>query len=193
MGYSALMSQALSAPPYLVAFFVVLWCAYASDKRKQRSPFMILFSLLAAGGYSLIFLSGALGLPAWLRYLGLYPACMGFFSCVTLIITWTLNNQDSETKKGTGIALLQFFGQCGPLLGTRLFPDDDGPLYLRGMGVCAFFMFTVALLTWGLRVVLLRENRQRMKNAGVEMSEDASRPLVGEGEKTERPVFLLML
>jgi len=141
----------------------------------------------------LIVSSGLLGLPAWLRYLGLYPACMGFFCCVTLVITWTLNNQDSETKKGAGIAILQFFGQCGPLLGTRLFPEDDGPLYTRGMGVCALFMAAVAILTWVLRQVLLRENRLRTKNAGLAMNEDVARPLVGEDEKTDREVFLLML
>src|SRR5258708_7502753 len=117
MGYSSLSAQALSAPPYLVAFFVVLWSAYSSDRRRVRSPFVIIFALLAMSGYLLIVLSGLLGLPPWLRYLGLYPACMGFFACVTLVITWTLNNQDSETKKGAGIAILQFLGQCGPLLG----------------------------------------------------------------------------
>jgi hypothetical protein len=118
---------------------------------------------------------------------------MGFFSCVTLVITWTLNNQDSETKKGAGIAILQFFGQCGPLLGTRLFPAEDGPLYTRGMGICAIFMAAVAVLTWVLRQVLLRENRLRTKNAGLAMNEDVARPLVGEVEKTDREVFLLML
>jgi hypothetical protein len=193
MGYSSLWAQALSAPPYLVAFFMVLWSSYASDKRNQRSPFIILFASIAAGGYSLIVLSGLLGLPSWLRYLGLYPACMGFFTCVTLVITWTLNNQDSETKKGAGIAILQFFGQCGPLLGTRLFPEDDGPLYSRGMGVCAVFMGAVVVLSWILRLVLIRENKRRRQNAGIEMSEDVSRPLVGEDEKSERQIFTLML
>jgi hypothetical protein len=193
MGYSSLWAQALSAPPYLVAFFMVLWSSYASDKRNQRSPFIILFASIAAGGYSLIVLSGLLGLPSWLRYLGLYPACMGFFTCVTLVITWTLNNQDSETKKGAGIAILQFFGQCGPLLGTRLFPEDDGPLYSRGMGVCAVFMGAVVVLSWILRLVLIRENKRRRQNAGIEMSEDVARPLVGEDEKSERQIFLLML
>jgi MFS family permease len=192
MGVSSLSAQALSAPPYLVSFFVVLWSAYASDRRNQRSPFIILFALLAAGGYLLIFLSGVLGLPAWLRYIGLYPACMGFFSCVTMIITWTLNNQDSETKKGAGIAILQFFGQCGPLLGTRLFPAEDGPLYLTGMGVCCGFMAGVALLAWTLRLVLRRQNALRLKNSGVEMS-DVSRPLVGDEEKTATGLFLFLL
>jgi len=192
MGHSSLAAQALSAPPYVVAFFAVLWSAYASDRRNARSPFIFFFALLAASGYLLIFLTGLLGLPAWLRYMGLYPAIMGFFSCVTLIITWTLNNQNSETKKGTGIAILQFFGQCGPLLGTRLFPEADGPLYLKGMIVCAGFMVGVALLAVSLRLLLQRENRLKLLASQSQRSEDSSGLLTADN-KTQRGVFLFLL
>jgi MFS family permease len=195
MVHSSLWAQALSAPPYLVAFFVVVYAAYASDKRATRSPYVIFFASLACGGYSLILLSVLLGLPNWIRYLGVYPACTGFFCCVTIIITWTLNNQDSESKRGAGIAMLQFLGQCGPLVGTRLFPAEDGPLYSRGMLVCALFMGGVAVLATALRVVIQRENRARQMRAGLSSVEgDAEQPLVGEQErKATKQVFLLIV
>ena len=183
MGVSTVTAQALSAPPYLVAFVVVLWSAYASDKRGARSPYIIFFAALASAGYLLIVLSGLFNLPSWIRYFSLYPACMGFFACVTLIITWTLNNQDSESKKGTGIAVLQFFGQCGPLLGTRLFPAEDGPLYTKGMAVCAAFMAGVGFLAFSLRTVLRRENEKRWK---LVMSQDSQVP--PSGEDVEAPL-----
>jgi hypothetical protein len=165
MGWSDTMSQALSAPPYLISFFTVIFTAYLSDKTRTRSAFIITHALLASGGYILIFLAGALGLPSWIRYLGVYPATAGFFSSVTLIITWTLNNQETDSGKGTGVALLQYFGQCGPLLGTRLYPESDGPLYLKGMAVCAGFMALVGVLAWVLRMVLEKENGRRRVNA----------------------------
>ncbi len=203
MGNSSLMSQALSAPPYLVSFVVVLYTAYISDRQASRSPYIIFFAILASCGYSLIVLSGALGMPSWIRYLGLYPACVGFFTCITLILTWTLNNQDSETKKGAGIAMLQFLGQCGPLVGTRLFPDDDGPLYARGMTACAVCMAGVACLAVGLRWVLARENLARLKThladgagtATAAADADVEQPLVGDAaEKVySKAVFLFML
>jgi hypothetical protein len=129
--------------------------------------------------------------------LGLYPATAGFFSCITLIITWQLNNQDSDSKKGTGIAVLQFIGQCGPLLGTRLFPDEDAPLYGMGMTVCAVFMGIVALLALGLRWFLQRENEKRLKlvfeaDAGAGDG-DVEEPLVGSGKKGQTNVFLFIL
>ncbi|KAI9787276.1 MAG: hypothetical protein M1816_007690 [Peltula sp. TS41687] len=151
MGYSTLKSQALSAPPYLLSFFLVLLTAHLSDRLRTRSPFIIAHSLLAASGYLLITLAGLFDWGITWRYLGVYPASAGFFSAVTLIITWTINNQPSDSKKGAGLAMLNIIGQCGPLVGTRLYPNEDKPLFLKGMSVCAAFMVFVALLAGGMR------------------------------------------
>ena len=192
LGYSSIRSQALSAPPYLLSFVIVLLTARASDIYRVRSTFILLHALLAASGYALSFLGGALSLPPILRYLAVYPACVGFFSCVTLIITWTINNQDSDSKRGAGVAMLQFLGQCGPLLGTRLYPESDGPLYLRGMGICAGFMVAVGVLAQTLRFVLVRENASMVGMEGVE--EDGA-PLMGSGGRptARKELFLYIL
>jgi hypothetical protein len=79
------------------------------------------------------------------------------------VVTWTINNQDSDSKKGTGVAMLNVIGQLGPLLGTRLYPDSDKPYYVRGMSVCAGFMFLVFILAVVLRFILARENAKSLK------------------------------
>ena len=159
MGYSALTSQALSAPPYLVAFFTVLVTAYLSDRHRSRSIFIIFHALLAASGYAVMAITGSSGVsPQW-RYVGVYPASMGFFSVVTIIITWTINNQDSDSKKGTGVAMLNYIGQLGPLVGVHLYPNKDQPYYVSGMAICACFMAAVAVLAFALRRILHTKNR----------------------------------
>ncbi|KAL8765409.1 MAG: hypothetical protein Q9209_007515 [Squamulea sp. 1 TL-2023] len=93
MGYSTLSSQALCAPPYLVAFIAVLFTAFYSDKHKNRGMFICFHALLASAGYAMIAIAGIFKAgPMW-RYWGVYPAASGFFSAVTLLITWTINNQ----------------------------------------------------------------------------------------------------
>jgi MFS family permease len=188
MGYSNVVAQALSTPPYLVSFFVVLAVAWSSDKRGARASYIITFALMASGGYATIVLAGLLGLPSWIRYLSIYPACAGFFTCITLILTWTLNNQESESGKGAGIALLQFLGQCGPLVGTRLFPAGDGPLYVKGMATCATFMAGVAVLAFTLARLLKRENERRWNEAAAGVTDasggfDVEQPLVANSER----------
>ncbi|KZM25884.1 uncharacterized protein EKO05_0009157 [Ascochyta rabiei] len=167
MGFKSITVQSLTAPPYLVAFFVVIATAYYSDRLQTRSTFIIAHALLAALGYTTIAVLGYLKSPHMLlRYFALYPAIAGFFSCITVIITWTINNQESDSKRGAGMAILNVIGQCGPLVGASLFPDEQGPWYVRGMAICAGFMVLTAVLAAVLRWTLVRENRRAREGRG---------------------------
>jgi MFS family permease len=162
MGFSRLASQGLAAPPFLFAFVVVLITAFVSDRLRSRSIPMILHALLALSGYLLATVAGILQSGPTIRYLATFPICAGFFSAVTIVITWTINNQASDEAKGTGMAVLNVIGQMGPLLGTRLYPDADKPYFVKGMSVCAGAMAVVLILATSLRFVLIRENRKRI-------------------------------
>jgi MFS family permease len=187
MGYTALMSQALSAPPYLVAFVFVLLTAYLSDWYRSRSVFVCISALMGASGYLIIAIAGKREMSAGWRYAGVYPAAAGFFSAVTLLITWTLNNQESDSKKGTGLAVLNIIGQFGPLLGTRLYPDSDKPYYVRGMSVCAGFMLSVFFLALVLRGILTRENSKSLDAYSLAASRDDEERLVDKEVVGARP------
>ena len=58
------------------------------------------------------------------------------------------------------MVMLGFLGQLGPLIGVRLYPDEEGPYYTKGMAICAAFMAAVAGLAWGLRSYLKRKNAE---------------------------------
>ncbi|KAF1927989.1 MFS general substrate transporter [Didymella exigua CBS 183.55] len=178
MGFESITAQGLTAPPYLVAFFVVIATAYLSDRLQARSVFVIAHSLLAALAYGTIAMLGhGKSSHTLIRYLALYPAISGFFSSITVIITWTINNQDSDSKKGAGMAVLNVIGQFGPLVGTSIFPASEGPWYVKGMAMCAGFMLLVAVLAGILRWVLARENKMARQGsaggtyAGIPLSE----------------------
>jgi len=192
MGFESITAQALTAPPYLVAFFVVIATAYFSDRLQTRSTFIVAHALLAALGYATIAVLGYRQSPQTLiRYLALYPAIFGFFSCITVIITWTINNQESDSKKGTGMAILNIIGQFGPLVGTSIFPAREGPWYVKGMAICASFMVLVAILAGILRWVLVRENKKARQDGAGGLY--AGIPLDEDGWAGERKVFEFML
>ncbi|KAF2019995.1 hypothetical protein BU24DRAFT_365769 [Aaosphaeria arxii CBS 175.79] len=191
MGHSSMNAQALSAPPYLFAFVIVVITAYLSDLHQSRSLYIILHSLLASLGYITIAVAGYYQIPNnTIRYIALYPACAGFFSAITIIITWTINNQDSDSKKGTGMAIMNIVGQCGPLVGTSIFPKDEGPWYVKGMTICAVFMLLVGVLAMILRFVLKRQNNNIRDKAGdyagVPVEEDGQRSK-SSSDARERP------
>jgi len=165
MGYSPLTSQALSAPPFLVAFILVLVTTYFSDRNRTRSPYIIIHALVSSISYLTIAATGhfhthfSTKTHVVIRYLCVYPATSGFFSAISLILAWTMDNRVADEGKGTSIAILNIIGQCGPLLGTRLYPESDGPWYIRGMVVCSFFLLLVAVLAFALRIILQRANQ----------------------------------
>jgi MFS family permease len=197
MGHDALSAQALSAPPYLVSFVLVLVLAHVSDRARDRSLLIALLAIQSALGYAVLALAEWLHISPVIRYLAVYLAAAGFFNVVTLTVVWNLNNQASESRQGGGFALMQLVGQCGPLVGTRLYPDVEGPFYTRGMKACAWAMFAVAVLAILLRFYMIRLNaRAERADAAAEavpLAEEEG--LVGSGAKrrTRRQGFRYML
>lgn len=159
MGYPAAIAQALSALPHLFAFGAVLGASALSDRLRNRSSIIIGVAFCACLGYVILAFASLLRLSNVLRYICLFPITAGFFSAVTLTIVWTMDNQVSAEGKGTGVAVLNIFGQLGPLLGTRLYPDSAAPYYVSGHAACAFFMALVAVLAFVLRRRLVKANR----------------------------------
>lgn len=190
MGHDNLSAQALSAPPYLVAFITVLLTARLSDRLQARTLPIILHALASAAGYALLALAESLHLPPLVRYLAVYPAAIGFFNVVTLLIAWAINNQAGPSRQGGGFALLQLVGQCGPLVGTRLYPDRDGPFYTAGMRTCAIAMLAVALLAAVLRVYLRYWNRRLDREEHEMVAEEPTveeEGLVGPSKRKKTP------
>ncbi|OHW90457.1 major facilitator superfamily transporter [Colletotrichum incanum] len=185
MGHSRLESQGLSAPPYFLAFLAVIMTAHLSDRMQNRSVPIVLHALASAGGYAALAFAKPLGLSPLMRYLAVYPAAVGFFNVATLTVAWSINNQASESRQGGGFALMQIIGQCGPLVGTRLYPDRDAPFYAPGMQACACAMLAVAALTLFLRFYLGYLNRKMdALPAGVGDAEEEE-GLVGSGGRAK--------
>lgn len=198
MGYTSTAAQALTIPPNILAFFVILLTTWLSDRYRSRSVPIIFLCLTSAFGYTLLASAGTLqrslnnlpdeinavgsGSQRWwevqlqagaqmvstssltaARYAGITLAASTIFSIVAIVIVWNGNNSETETSRGAGQALLQMLGQCGPLLGTRLYPDSHGPEYITGSTVCAMSMLVVCILVGVQRWRLKRINRERDK------------------------------
>lgn len=192
MGHTPVASQALSVPPYLISFIAMLAVAKASDALQSRAYIIAACALSSAFGYAFLALShrlsdmlGGRGALNMARYLAVYPAAAGFFCVVVLAIAWNINNSRSRNHKGAGFALMQAIGQIGPLVGTRLYPKEDGPWFTGGMGICSAAMFGVAGLALGLRAYLERANRRADRDGGsLEEEEEQEEERLFGGDKS---------
>ena len=158
----------------------------------------MILSLTGALGYILLATTKATA-P---RYTGVFFAAAGIFPCIANILPWVLNNQGSDTKRGAGIAILNLIGQCGPLLGTRVYPSVDSPYYRLGMWVCAGFMLFNGILAFGLRILLVWENKkldraygkvERIDGDGRRADGVESVGLAGVGDENDGPRFRYVL
>ncbi|CAJ2504697.1 Uu.00g120910.m01.CDS01 [Anthostomella pinea] len=156
MGFTAINAQGLSAPPYFLSFLVCIGTTWIADRTRQRGLMIIGLSLVAGIGYVLLATCKSVGV----RYFGVFLAAAGVFPAISNILPWTVNNQGSDSKRGASIVLLNVIGQCGPLLGTRVFPTRNAPYFVEGMSICAGFMFLNALLALALRTHLGWENKK---------------------------------
>ncbi|KAJ3499671.1 hypothetical protein NLG97_g148 [Lecanicillium saksenae] len=184
LGYSGLNAQGLSAPPYFISFLVTIGSTFIADRTQQRGLTVITLSLIACAGYVML----AAASTNSVRYAGVYLAALGLFPTIANILPWVLSNQGNDERRGAGIVLLNLVGQCGPLLGTRLYPKSQKPDYTKGHAICAAFMGFTALLALCLRCFLVWENRKLARRfTAVEDPDDA------EGEENYGPSFRYVL
>ncbi|KAL1621667.1 hypothetical protein SLS56_009065 [Neofusicoccum ribis] len=181
MGYSSINAQGLTAPPYFLSFLLTIATTVIADRTQQRA-YMIIF-LTAMGGTGYILLAACTSTAA--RYAGVFLAAAGIFPAIANVLPWVSNNQGSDTRRGIGFVILNVVGQCGPLLGTRLYPEGEAPRYIKGQAVCAAFMFFATLLVVGLRLLLMWENKQLDKKYGTLEEQRARRTEGKEGVQGE--------
>ncbi|KAK9428455.1 major facilitator superfamily domain-containing protein [Lipomyces doorenjongii] len=162
MGYTSVHAQGMSAPPYIIAWMCVIATTFLAAKYHIRSALIIPFSVVGAVGYLILALVTVTGV----RYFAIYLCAIGMFTTVGVIMPWSVDNQGTDSKKGTGMFLLNLIGQCGPLLGTRMFPQTDGPYYRKGMWVSCGCLFAVTLLAVILRFYLQLLNHRLDKRWG---------------------------
>ncbi|KAK2597667.1 hypothetical protein N8I77_012438 [Diaporthe amygdali] len=156
MGYTAINAQGLSAPPSFAAFLFALLTTWIADKTQQRCFVLFCTSVVRGVGYTILATIDTVGV----RYFATFLASAGVFSTIPNILALTLNNQGSDSRRGMSIVIINLIGQCGPFLGTTRFPSSEAPRYVKGMSICAAFMFFSALLALAQRLLLVWENKR---------------------------------
>jgi hypothetical protein len=177
--FTRIQSQGLSAPPYILCFFTIISFCWLSDKFKMRGPFCALAATLAGIGFIINATTDTTG-P---RYFSIFLS-VEIFASVALLLAWVANIHSTESKRAGGYTVLATVGQCGPLLGTNVFPESEKPLYRKGMWISAAFCLMVAVLSGVLSCWLIYENK-KMDREGVQEIEEFEETS-GQGEATRR-------
>lgn len=124
MGFSSQNSQGVTSPVYLGSFFLCVLGAWLSDRFSMRGYLICAFAAIGTAGYLILAIVESESM-VMARYAGVWLAACGVFPALSLNITWLLNNQCGDTKKGAGVAILLTIGQCSSFASSALYPDTD--------------------------------------------------------------------
>ncbi|KAK3648074.1 hypothetical protein LTR56_007774 [Elasticomyces elasticus] len=159
-------SNGLSAPPYLLCFFYIITVCWLSDHFKMRGPFCALSATIGGVGFIIL----ATATTTAVRYFAIFMAVQ-IFASVALLLSWTANIHATESKRAGGYVVLATVGQCGPLLGTNIFPPTEKPYFRKGMAISAAFCLLVAVLSGVLSCWLIYENKKMAREGVPEVEE----------------------
>ncbi|OJI89776.1 hypothetical protein ASPTUDRAFT_79671 [Aspergillus tubingensis CBS 134.48] len=187
MGYTKTQAEGFSAIPYFASLVCCIGASFLSDHVRQRAIFISFFAALGGAGYIIL----ALVATNAVRFFATFLICAGVFPAVSLTFTWVTDNQGSSSKRGVGLAIFGMIGQCGPLLGARLFPSQDSPMFSKGMWICAGVLFGACILALILRLLLSRENTRRDRQHG-SCDPNYTPPDIAE-KGDEHPMFRFVL
>ena len=139
MGYSAAITQLLSAPPVVFAVITALCVSWLSDKYRVRSP--------AIAGQALIGITGLM-ITAYhsndgVRYFGLFLGQAGCQGNIPAILTYQSNNIRLQSKRAVGSALQIGFGAIGGIIASTVFRQEDAPTYRPGLWVTTALQFLI--------------------------------------------------
>ncbi|RDA94516.1 hypothetical protein CP533_2701, partial [Ophiocordyceps camponoti-saundersi (nom. inval.)] len=162
MGHDPVSAQGLTAPAYFAAFLLCVVTSYLSDRTGWRGVMLAGSAVVAVVGYGL--LVGCR--DAGSRYVGVWLAACGSFPALSLNVTWQLNNQGGDSKRGAGLAIFLTLGQCSSFVSSAVFPTSDAPFYTRGCAVGCGLTGLMLVLALGMHFALEAENRRRDRMYG---------------------------
>ena len=120
MGYDSVQAQGLTAPPYFGAFLSSILVAWLSDRYGSRGWMLAICASVATVGYALL----ATQTGTAVRYVAIWLTSCGIFPALAINMTWMLNNNAGDTKKGIGMSLLAIIGQCSSFLASFMYPNS---------------------------------------------------------------------
>lgn len=165
MGFSTAASNCLIAPPYIFAGFVMLGFAFAGDKYKVRSPWVIANGIMCLIGLPMLGFSSSTAV----RYTGVFLVTAGANSNVPAVLTWQANNIRGQWKRALCSATLVGAGGVGGIVGGTVFRTQDKPHYVPGVTACMVAAGLIVVTALLLNLKFWRANKRA--NAGGKLIE----------------------
>ncbi|TIA04214.1 MFS general substrate transporter [Aureobasidium pullulans] len=101
LGYKTTTAQLLTVPIYVVASAITIAVAYAADRKRLRSPWILVGLCFQAIGFIMCISTSHPGVT----YAGIFIAACALYQCQPSNITWLSNNLSGSYKRAVGMGI----------------------------------------------------------------------------------------
>ena len=187
LGYSAPITQLLTVPFYTISFIFSIVTSIYSDRLRQRSPFIIVPSLVAIAGLAIIYPATRDHRGFGPRYFALFLYVGGVYSGIPSLLAWWSNVYANHYRRATALGLCITFTNAGGLASVWLFRTKDSPNYPIGYGV------NIGLIAFGIALTLmLRFHFQRInKRRSMAQMSTSEKGIKDRGDRDDSFVYSL--
>ncbi|CAI7647949.1 unnamed protein product [Penicillium bialowiezense] len=160
LGYKSSTAQLLTVPIYITAAIVAVVAAWVSDRRKQRSPFILFFMGMIAIGFIICIASTGRGVPG-VMYFGIFVAVVGIYPAFPGNVTWLSVNMAGDYKRAAGMAIYIGIGNLAGAMSSNFYRAQDAPNYILGHSLELAFVVVGMIAAVILRLAYQRINKKR--------------------------------
>ncbi|KAK0659388.1 putative transporter [Lasiodiplodia hormozganensis] len=157
MHVSASTAQLLTIPIYITAAACSILFAFLSDRRGQRSPFILFFFFVMAVGFITCISSSRPGVV----YAGVYIAACAIYPAFPANVTWLSNNLAGTSKRAAGMAIQIGVGALAGAMASNFYRERDKPRYVLGHALELAFIMAGATAAAVLMLSYSVLNRRR--------------------------------
>ncbi|KAK2731984.1 hypothetical protein FQN57_003045 [Myotisia sp. PD_48] len=171
LGYVTSTAQLLTVPIYVTAAALAVIGAWFSDRKGQRSPFILGFMVAIGVGFIICISASGRGLPG-VVYAGVFIAVCGIYPAFPGNVTWLSNNLAGSYKRATGMAIHIGVGNLAGAMASNFYRTEDAPKYTLGHALELGFLVAGLIATVILRICYQRINTKREREGTRGLSEE---------------------
>lgn len=162
MGFTSSQAQLMTIPPYVVGAASALFSSKLSDRYQWRMPFVVgPMAIILVGFCILLPLAPHIESNIAACYIGVILVCAGQYPTNPAGSAWISGNLANDMKRSMGIAANIALGNCGGILGSYIFLDNQKPGYPLGFGMGLALAASTICSTLFLEYSYWRINKKR--------------------------------
>ncbi|KAK4545838.1 hypothetical protein LTR36_002402 [Oleoguttula mirabilis] len=160
LGFLSTTAQLLTVPIYVSASAITIAVAFAADRLRIRSPFIVGGLVFQLIGFSMCLSSSNAGVT----YAGIFIAACAIYPCQPSNITWMSNNLAGSYKRAVGMGIQISVGNLAGAMASNFYRAADKPRYKLGHALEIGFI-TAGLIAASILIVSYRTVNAKRERA----------------------------